>query len=547
MIPLLLIAGGVALLLFGVRFLRKGLDRLFGQRLGSWMNRLASTRLSSFLCGAGASFLAPSSTTISLLAVQTVQAGQLTARQMLAVMLGANIGLTIMVQLIALSIDRYAPIAILVGVGLFQYTRLPRARGIGQVILSLGFIFLAMGVIRGAVTDANLPANDDFVQIVSIAEHYPVILLIVAALTAMMLQSSTATIGLVIGLGSAGALSLPVVIPVVLGANIGLSLTTLTMGWRQVPSRRLAGANLLLKTITAGIVMVAAAFVGRRLPEPTADAMPFVVANLHTAFNVLVAIIGLPAIGLVTALLERLVPTPSAERSAPFAARFVHAGPIDSMALALGQSLREILHMAEILRGMLDDVWTALKNDDPVLAREVSTRDDHVDALDAAIKRFLTRLVREEAGDRDAREQMRQLRYLTELETIGDVIDRNLAELVLKKIRLGARFSDPGSKELDDFHGQVVLNLETAVNAMARHDRTLAQQVMRNKSRLRDLAHELRDRHFQRLNAGLVQSHETSAIHLDLLTHLNRINSALAHVAHAMLSDAAAAVEPRQA
>ena len=136
MITLLTIGGGVALILFGVSYLRRGLDRLFGNRLGSAVQTLARTRMRAFVTGLGVSVIAPSSTTISMLSVQTVQSGRLSARQGLAIMLGADIGLTLTVQLLALNIEQYAPILVLFGVALFQFTHSQRSRGIGQSVLA---------------------------------------------------------------------------------------------------------------------------------------------------------------------------------------------------------------------------------------------------------------------------------------------------------------------------------------------------------------------------------------------------------------------------
>ena len=132
---------------------------------------------------------------------------------------------------------------------------------------------------------------------------------------------------------------------------------------------------------------------------------------------------------------------------------------------------------------------------------------------------------------------MRQLRYLAELETIGDIVDKNLSELVLKKIRLGTQFSKDGRAELEDFFRKVAENVVIAETAFTTRDQTIAQQLLRHKERIDQCERELRDRHFARLNEGLVESHETSAIHLDLLTHLKRINSHVTHVGYAILQD----------
>ncbi|MHC4447935.1 MAG: Na/Pi cotransporter family protein [Planctomycetota bacterium] len=532
------IFGGVALLVFGVRYLRKGLDRLFGQRLGPWMQRLASRRRLSFVTGLAVSIVAPSSTTMSLLAVHTVQAGHMTARQMLTIMLGANIGLTVMVLLIALRLEQLAPVLVLIGVALFQFTHGSRSRGIGQVVLAIGFIFLAIDIMKRAA--AGIPTTDgglwEIINFETLAEH-GLILAVFAALMAMALQSSTATIGLVIGLATAEAVSLRLAIPVVLGANVGLAVTTLIVGWRLIESRRLALGNLLLKSVVTVVALLVLKLLGDAVPEPARpEGLGLAIAAVHTGYNVIVAAVGLPAVGLVTTLLERAVPPPAAPRS-KFGPKFISGGPIGGAALAMGQSLREVVHVSEIARGMLRDIWTALTTNNERLARSVSEQDDEVDLLDTEIKRFLTRLAKEEAEQYDPDEQMRQLRYLAELETIGDIIDKNISELVLKKIRVRAEFSKEGAEELEDFYRKVSENVMIAETAFTTRDRSVAQQLLRHKQRIDQYERELRDRHFARLNAGLVESHETSAIHLDLLTHLKRINSCVSHVAYAILQD----------
>lgn len=536
MLTLLKIAGGVALLLLGVRYLRKGLDRLFGARLAAWMRRIGAKPGLSFLSGIIVSILAPSSTTISLLAVQTVQAGYMTTRQTLAVMLGADIGLTILVQLVALRLDSLAPVFVLIGFVLFQYTTSSRTKGIGQVILALGFFFLAMTVIRTAMSEGNLATNADLHELIQIAEKYPFWLALIAIVIATLLQSATATIGLLIGLSAADGFGTGVAIPVVLGANVGQGITMLLVGWKHIESRRLATANLLLKGTLAAVFLLGLPWLTRWL-DPFSISMSAKVANIHTGFNIVLAMIGLPLLGPLSRAMERLVPAHSDEHRRTFGPKFIHHGPVDSIALAQGQSLREILHMSEIVRSMLHDVWTALKTNNERLAREVSLRDNKVDLLDGEIKRFLTRLVKEETDRADADEQIRQLQFLTELETVGDIIDKNLSELVLKKIRKGASFSEAGERDLDDFHAKVVENLAIADSVFTTRDRKLAEQLLRHKEWLNRREQELRDRHYARLNAGVAQSLESSAIHLDLLTHLKRINSAASHVAYPIIQN----------
>jgi phosphate:Na+ symporter len=532
MLSLLTVAGGVALILFSVRQLRKGLDRLFGERLGDWLQRLCGSRVNSFFSGIGVSMLAPSSTTMSVLAVQMVQGGHMTVRAMLALMLGVEIGLTVTVLLISLQLDQFAMVLVLFGVIGFQFTSGSRSRGLGQLLLALGLIFLAIGTIKTAAGSAS--DNADLIGIIKIASHYPAAITLVAALITICLQSSTATIGLVIGLAAAGIISLPTALAVVAGANVGVVFSLLFFGWNQVESRRLAVAMLIAKVTVAILTLSLLLWVAKGL-EAVPASIEMRIALGHAAFNIATAVLFLPLVSPLSSVVQWLIPDTPEPEETRFGPRYINTGLTDSVPLALGQSKREIMHVAEIVRGMFGDLWRALKTNDRQLAEQVSERDDQIDLLDAEIKRFLTCVFSLGEDPAQAREQMRQLRYLTELETIGDIIDKNLAELVIKKCKLGVDFSKEGWQELDDFYGKVLETMTLAEAAFTMGDPMMAQQLLHQKGRIKQLEDELRDRHFARLNEGQVQTHETSAIHLDMLTHMKRISSCVTHVAYAIL------------
>jgi phosphate:Na+ symporter len=288
--------------------------------------------------------------------------------------------------------------------------------------------------------------------------------------------------------------------------------------------------------VVVGLIILSVAAPVADLADETAESIARQIANVHTGFNLLIALAGLPLVVQLSRLAEQFAPAPPISERPPFGPRYINTrGPVDSVALALGQSRQEILHMSEIVRSMLADMWRALKTDNERLVRDVARRDDHVDLLDEELKRYLTRIIGSDADREEAAEQMRQLRYTAELETIGDVIDKNLCELVLKKIELSVDFSPVGWSELDDFFNKVSENMQIAETAFVTRDHQLADQLIRHKQRLHTYAQELRDRHFARLNAGLAEAHETSAIHLDLLTHLKRINSAVSHIGFAII------------
>ena len=549
--PILIIAGGIALILYGVRTLHRGLDRIFGAKLGPLLQQLVGSRFKAFLTGIGAALMAPSSTTISVLAVQTLQAGHLSTRRMLALMLGADVGRTVTVLMLALHIDQYAPILILVGLLLYRFPPLAQWRGLGQAILGLGLIFLAMDIIKTAAQHsmANLAGNTELVQLIQIVQNHPYLMALASALLAFALQSSTVTIGLVMALGAAAncsnassLVSLSFAIAVIAGANVGIVFTTMLAGWTQLESRRLAMGNLLAKGTVALLVLItlpAAVWLLDQVPATFEKK----IAYAHTGFNLLVAGLFLPLIRPLSCLAKRLIFTPPTVQK-PFGPRYINTTPIESLALGTGQSLREIMRVAEIARSMLNDMWLALGNNDAKLARTTAQREDQIDLLDVEIKSFLTRLSSFEGEQDQFGEQMRQFRFLNELETIGDIIDKNLSELVIKKVEERIEFSKQGWAELDDVYHKVVQNMLIAETAFTTRDRLLAQQLLRHKQALSDYDRQLRDRHFARLKAGLVQTHESSAVHLDMLTYLKRINSSVTHIAYAILQDTSLPTTP---
>ena len=401
--------------------------------------------------------------------------------------------------------------------------------------LSIGLLLLGIDIIRR--TSSGVELGEDMTLLIGMAEHHPLAMAVAAAIVSVLMQSSTATIGLIIGLGMADARLLPLkaAVAAVVGANVGIAVTTLLVGWGQIDSRRLALGNLATKAAVAALVL---AFVGSvvALLEQVPAQLDRRVALTHTCFNLAVAMIGLPLVGLIHDALSRVIPTPAIDEADVFGPKYVTGKPPDSVPVALGQCMREIMRVTEIVRGMLKDVWQALTRNDAELAMRVRQRDDDVDLLDTHIKRYLIGLTQMADDPADLGQHMLQLRYLNEMETIGDLIDKNLSELVVKKARIGSCFSTEGMDELDEFYRLVAGNLLTIDTAFATRDHALASQVLDQKPRTKELEEQLRDRHFARLTSGLDQSYRTSSVHLDILACLKTVNSHVSHAAAAILA-----------
>jgi phosphate:Na+ symporter len=536
MFVLLTILGGVALIQYGIRTLRKGTDQLFGSQIGPVLQNVARHPGRTVFTGLGISMLVPSSTGLSTLAVQTLQSGYVLPRQMLQILLGADVGLTVLSQLMALRVEACAPLFLLAGVFLYQYTSGAKSRRAGQIVLSFGLLFLGIGIIQMAAATFN--PHGDMLQLLEIAQHSPIRMAIFAAMLSIAFQSSTATIGLFIGLTSSHTIPfpMPILVAGVVGANVGVAFTTLFLGLGHINSRRLAIANLMAKGLTAALVLLllpGAAW----LLEHSPGTMARHVANAHTEFNVLMLLLTLPLTGYLCKLADLLVPLPPTDQKEEFGPRYVSEGAIESGSLALGQSLREVLRVSEIVRSMYGDWWRAFETNNEPLAKQVAERDDQIDLLDREIQKFLSRVGSENLDTDQAAEQMRQLRFLSDLEAAGDIIEKNLCNLLYKKVKTATTFSKESWHELAVFGKLVAENTLIAETVFNTRNPMLAQQLLRHKDAVNRCADELRDALFGRLNRGLVESHETTAIYLDVIGNLRRINSHVSHVSYAILQN----------
>jgi phosphate:Na+ symporter len=522
------IAGAIALILFGIRFLRKGLDRLAGERMHQWVESMQQRRATALLAGFAFGAVAPSSTAQTLFALQLLNAGRIAADRLVIFLLGANIGITITVQLISFRIFDYYSLFLVLGLLGFQFGRAETIRGIGQGILGLGFIFLAMTLTSASAR--QLAGNADFETVLNVATHYRLALVLFAALATMLMQSSTASIGLTLALGEAGAVDLPMMVAVVIGTNLGLGLTSLVAGWRTWEGRRLALANLLLKCLVAGGMLLAFdPLVGTLAALPGSLARHG--ANLHTAFNLIAALIGIAGAGLLSGWLERLIrPAPSA----PAGAVPTHLDPraLEHPAFALANASREILRQADEIRAMLAGCWAAYQQGSAELARQVRQRDDRVDEMNSAIKQYLSLIPAEELNPRDSELRFGLLHFASQLESVGDIIDRDLCAQVLKHSERPKPLPPEDGADLAEMQRRVERRLDTAISVLTTRERSLARQFLRDGETLKNWCIDVQKRHYQRLNPNDSGTLDASTYFLDMFNALRRISGHLNSIGH---------------
>src|SRR5690625_107867 len=524
--------GGAALLLWATRMVRTGILRAFGSRLRQVLARATGSSLRAAAAGMGSAAVLQSSTATALLLVGFAGRGLVTLAPALAVMLGADLGSTLVVQILSFDLRAVAPLLIATGVAFFMLSSGPKLRQMGRVAIGLGLMILSLGLIVSA--SDSLRESELLHSVLMALADEPLLAMIFAALLTWLVHSSVAIVLLIVSLASAGLLPGGLGLALVLGANIGAGIVPfmLTLAEPQ-EGRRVVAGNLAFRALGALAVLPFSALLAELLEVFGSDPARLI-ANFHTAFNLLLVIVFLPLTEIAARLLVRLLPPREAgeDEEAP---RHLDESSLENPAMALAGATREALRVADVVETMLEEVINVLRIDDPKRIAAVSALDNRVDALHEAIKLYVSRINRQPMSEEESRQAFDIINFTTNLEHIADVIDKNLLELAAKRQKLGVAFSREGWSELEDLHGRVREQMQLAVAVFVTGDIEMARQLVLQKEKIRDQERRAAETHMQRLTGGKVETIETSAIHLDILRDLKRVSSHLSAVAYPIL------------
>jgi phosphate:Na+ symporter len=532
---LLTLLGGVALLLWGVRMVRTGLTRAFGAALRSVLNQASRNRFIAFGSGIGVAGVLQSATATALLLASFAGRGLLTLPIALAIMLGADVGTTLVAQVFAFDVKWLWAGFMIAGVVAFNASTNDRVRALGRIAIGLALMLLALTVLGGV--SGALKGSPTVQTILTALGSEPIIAVVVSALITWLSHSSLAMVLFVMALAASGAVAPVLAVALVLGANVGgaiapyMALSGSPVAARRVPLGNFVARGAIAVAAIPFIAAIAGAFTNLT-PDPAR-----LVLNFHTAFNLVVALVFLPLLDPLAKFVTWALAAPpeTIDQRTP---RHLDPTILDAPSEALGCAMRETLHVGDIVLDMMRRSLTAIEGNDARLVKEIEKSDDDVDALHEAIKLYLIQASKTEMSEADSRRYVEILTFTTNLEHIGDIIDKNLMELAAKKIKKRLQFSVEGLAEIKRFHGQVLDNMRLALNVFATRDITLARRLLREKTSMRAHEFEAADRHFARLRDGRAESIETSSIHLDIIRDLKRINSHLTSVAYSILEAA---------
>ncbi|MFY3382769.1 Na/Pi cotransporter family protein [Paracidovorax sp. MALMAid1276] len=540
---LLNLLAAVALLIWGTHLVRTGILRVFGANLRQLIARSVSSRFTAVLSGVGVTAVVQSSTATALIVSSFVGQGLVGLPAALAVMLGADVGTSVMAVVFSMDLSWLSPLFIFVGVVLFISRKDTAVGRVGRVLIGLGLMLLALRLITESTT--VLTQSPTVRTLLGALTSDVLLEIFTGGVLAIVAYSSLATVLLTAALAGSGGIPTDVALGLVLGANLGSGvLAVLTTLKANVQTRQVPLGNLFFKIIGV-VIMTPLTGLWLQHVRPHVPDTATLVVLFHLAFNLVVGIICIGLTGTVARAVQRLLPTASTQPTAGTRPQHLDPSALATPSLAISCAAREALHQADVVESMLLGLHQVIRTDDLQLAENLRKLDDEVDGLYSAIKYYLTKISREALDEREGRRWADIISFTINMEQIGDIIERVLIDIEDKKIKKGRQFSEAGMEEINELHARLIDNLRLAMSVFLNGSVRDAQKLLEEKARFRDLEHAYSATHLARLSDKTVQSIETSSLHIDLISELKRINSLLCSVAYPILESAGALAPSR--
>jgi len=540
---LLNLLAAVALLIWGTHLVRTGILRVFGANLRQLIAHSVSSRFTAVLSGIGVTAVVQSSTATALIVSSFVGQGLVGLPAALAVMLGADVGTSVMAVVFSMDLSWLSPLFIFVGVVLFISRKDTAVGRVGRVLIGLGLMLLALRLITESTT--VLTQSPTVRTLLGALTSDLLLEIFTGAILAIVAYSSLATVLLTAALAGSGGIPADVALGLVLGANLGSGvLAVLTTMKSNVQTRQVPLGNLFFKIICV-LIMTPLTGLWLQHVRPYVPETAALVVLFHLAFNIVVGIVCIGLTGTVARTVQRLLPVEKAQAAAGTRPQHLDPSALATPSLAISCAAREALHQADVVESMLLGLHKVIRTDDLQLAEDLRKLDDEVDGLYSAIKYYMTKISREALDEREGRRWADIISFTINMEQIGDIIERVLIDIEDKKIKKGRQFSEAGMEEINELHARLIDNLRLAMSVFLNGSVRDAQKLLEEKARFRDLEHAYSATHLARLSDNTVQSIETSSLHIDLISELKRINSLLCSVAYPILESAGALAPSR--
>ncbi len=521
-LDILNIAGAVALLLWGTHMVQTGVQRAFGPRLRAFLSRTLKTRIAALTAGIGVTTLLQSSTATGLMATAFAAEGLMPLVPAMAIMLGANIGTALIVTVLSFNIAVVALPLVLVGVVLFRRDGNAILHDLGRSFIGLGLMVLALHLMLTQLEP--LEHSHEVVTMLGLIANAPLLAIVLGAIAAWATHSSVAVILFVMSLAASRVIPLEAALMLTAGANLGSALNPLLEATGGDPvARRLPLVNLGNRIVG---VILAWALLGPMVQGLSALNLSgaAAVAAFHLGFNIVLALVALPILTPLARLVERLVPA-EPDVTDPGRPLYLDRAARETPIVAIGGAAREALRLADALEAMLIGARDALTRGDRKLIAETRAKDDVLDSLNTAIKRYLSEFDPEGLSEGDQHRLQQILVFAMNLEQAGDVIDRNLLPHASKRLKRGLLPDADNEAELVGLIDRLIANTRTAASLFVTEDARIARSLAEEKVAFRRAEQMATTNHFAHMRDGFSAASQSSALHLDLIRDMKLVNS----------------------
>ncbi|MBU3219744.1 Na/Pi cotransporter family protein [Clostridium algidicarnis] len=518
--------GGLGLFLYGMKLMGDGLENAAGEGLKSILEKATSNKFMGVLVGAVVTAVVQSSSATTVMVVGFVNAGLMNLSQAVGVIMGANIGTTITAQLVAFKLDTIAPIFVGIGVAIVMFSKSTKRREFGNIILGFGILFMGMGIMGDAMKP--IAESQQFKDLViAIGDNWAIGIVAGLAMTAVV-QSSSATTGILIALAGTGSIDMSIAIPIILGCNIGTCVTALlaSIGTSKT-ARKAAVIHLCFNVIGTLIFIPLRGPLAQLVQQVSPLNVQRQIANAHAVFNITNTIILLPLSNYLILIANKVIK--GEDEIEKVGAKFIDDRLLETPVIALGQLIKEVLRMANKAKENVEIAIKAFESDDEKLVEKVYKNEKIINILEQEITTYLVKLSKTEVSDQQKGIIASTFHVVNDIERIGDHAE-NIADLTSEKIIKRLEYTNEALEELKQMYDYTIYSLQLAIESYENNDPNKVEELLNVEQRIDTLEREFRSSHIRRLNEGTCTA-TAGAVYLDIISNLERIGDHSTNIA----------------
>lgn len=524
--------GGLGLFIYGMKLMGDGLENAAGEGLKRILEKVTSNRLLGVGIGAIVTAVIQSSSATTVMVVGFVNAGLMSLAQAAGVIMGANIGTTITAQLVAFKLDQIAPLFIFVGAALVMFARAKKRREIGNILLGFGILFTGMSLMSGAMKPlASSPVFSDL--LVAVGGNWFIGIIAGTAITAL-LQSSSATTGILIALASTGIIDIHLALPIIFGCNIGTCVTAMlaSIGTNKT-AHKAALLHLIFNLVGTVVFLPFLGLIANFVQTTSPGDVSRQIANAHTVFNIANTALLLPFTNYIIKFINKVIPNDDeVEKAGP---KYIDERFLETPVIASGQVIKETIRMANKAKKNVELSMKAFIDGDENLVKQVYDNEKIINVLEESITTYLVKLAKCDLSDKEKDIVASTFHVIIDIERIGDHAE-NIAELAVEKINRNLKYSKDAIEDLYEIYNTTVKALEVSIDAYADRDTAKARSIQKIENKIDTYQRNYRDKHIQRLYDGKCNAY-AGAIFLDLISAFERIGDHSTNIAESVLEN----------